>query len=484
MFGLRLIEKLLIIYYLSYFLIDIILYFIFVFNIRFRKKNVKPAFSHHDFSVTVVVPAYNEEVSIIDCLEMLGEIEYGDFEIIVVNDGSKDQTMEKLLKHYAPEVHEKLPANEGLTVKPIRKVWSDSERNIIFIDKENGGKADAINAAINYSTRKYICTLDADSILDKNALLRVMEQFAADPSTFVAGGMLAVANEVVIRNNQVTSLRMPRNIWVLWQIVEYIKSFLISRVGLGKLNSILVMSGAFSVFRRDDLVSAGGYLTAINHSPYILQTVGRHRQTLCEDMEIVLRLWRYHHEHKHKVRAVFLPLPVCWTEVPDNSRNLFRQRVRWHTGLAESLSFHLKMMFDPAYKVTGLFAMPYYFFFELFSPLVKVLTIAFLIIASLTQLINISWVVMMIIGTTLITAIITSSMTVLTEYWSYRQSSANRSALRYHGTWEWILLILAGLVSDFSYSFYRSYAQLKGLWDFLLKKNNWNKFERKGIKRV
>ncbi|NLJ07216.1 MAG: glycosyltransferase family 2 protein [Sphingobacteriales bacterium] len=484
MYILRIIEKLLIIYYLSYFAIDILLYLIFIISISSSKKRKSERENIPELSVSIIVPAYNEEVSIVNCIEMLRNLDYPDYEIIVVNDGSSDRTMEILLETYQPQKLEILSGTDFIKTSEIRQLYLKEGTNLKFIDKENGGKADAINAGINYSVKDFICTIDADSILDKNALHHVMKQFEQREETFVAGGQLAAANGVVIENNRVKSLKMPSNLWVLWQITEYIKSFLISRIGLGKMNALLVMSGAFSVFRKSDLLAAGGYLSQKNDHPYLVQTIGKHKKTLCEDMEVVVRLWRFKHENRQKAKAVFLPQPVCWTEVPDNGRNLYKQRVRWHTGLAESLFFHLKMLFEPSYKATGMFAMPYYFFFELMSPLMKVVTVLFIIPASVTGLINLSWVIMLIIGTTLITAIITSSMTVITEYWSYRQDEANRSALRYRSFREWLLLILSSIMSDFSYSFFRSFAQLHGLVNFALKKSSWNKFERKGIKRV
>jgi len=482
MIILRIIEKFLIIYFVSYFLIDLLLYVIFIFSAFKTKKRTIKNFSHDDYSVSIIVPAYNEEVTITDCIEMLNQLDYENYELIIINDGSTDGTLNILLEKY-PHVrfnHEN--GNTVINTKTIRGIWRVEGLNLLILDKENGGKADAINAGINTSTKKYICTVDADSILDKGALTKVMEQFITYPETFVSGGQLASANEVILKDNKVYSLKMPKNIWILWQIVEYIKSFLISRVGLGKFNSLLVMSGAFSVFKKDDLLAVGGYLSAQNDHTYILQTVGKKRKTLCEDMEIVVRLWRYYHEQKRKTKAIFLPQPVCWTEMPENPRNLYKQRVRWHTGLAESLFFHLDMLFDPKFKATGLFAMPYYFFFELFSPIVKVLALIFIIWGSVIGLLNTSWLIMLIISTTLITAVITSTMTVITEYWSYKQDAVNREALRFRSLSDWLILMGSSILGDFSYSFYRTYAQLIGLIHFSIKKSTWNKFERKGVK--
>jgi cellulose synthase/poly-beta-1,6-N-acetylglucosamine synthase-like glycosyltransferase len=354
----------------------------------------------------------------------------------------------------------------------------------MVIDKANGGKADSINAGINYSDGRYICTIDADSILDSNALTEVVRPFITHPDTMVTGGQLAAANDTVIIHNQVVSSATPRNIWVLWQIIEYIKSFMISRIGLSRINALLIMSGAFSLYRKDDLEAIGGFLTARNTHPYLENTIGLGRQTVCEDMEIVVRLWQYKRDHKIKAKAVFLPDPVCWTEVPDNGRNLFKQRSRWHQGLAETLKIHRRMLLEPAYGVTGLIGLPYYFFFELFSPLVKIFSVFFIVAAAYSGIINFKWVIMLLVSVMLITAIILSATTAIIENWSQHRHAVTRNALRYKSFGDWIRLLGAGILAEFSYSFFKVFAQTEGLLNFLRKRNDWNKFARKGVKKL
>ena len=483
----RIIEKIFIIYFVGYFLIDLLLFFIFLSAFRYERKSSERmldndgSFSGH--KVSVIVPAYNEEVSIVQCINMLINLDYPDYEVIVVNDGSKDNTLKKLLNAFKLKQVE-LNQNNFINTKEINSVKKSIDQKIILIDKENGGKADSINAGINYSSGKFICTIDADSILDTSALKRVVAPLITEPEVFVSGGQLAVSNDTVIENNNVISSKMPNNYWVLWQIVEYIKSFMVSRVSLSKLNALLIMSGAFSVFRRDDLLKIGGFLTEINKHKYIKDNIGIDHTTVCEDMEIVVRLWRYYHENKKKAKAVYMPLPICWTEVPDNYRNIFKQRARWHLGLAESLLIHKKLMFDYKYRATGLLAMPYYVFFELFSPLVKLLVIVYLIFISLMGLINTQWILLMFLLITITAALLTSFLTVYIEQWSQKKAKRNREALRYKTLLDWIKLLTASIVGDFIYSTVKMIAQLRGLVDFLRKKNEWNKFERKGVKNL
>jgi cellulose synthase/poly-beta-1,6-N-acetylglucosamine synthase-like glycosyltransferase len=479
---LRIIEKLLVLYFAIYFLIDIALYIysLFVFSKKEKNEKASPDYSGH--FVSIIVPAYNEEVSIVHCTKLLFELSYPEYEIILVNDGSRDGTLRELHNHFAftDGVIEPSPQ---LSTKPVRKVSVAGSGRLILIDKENGGKADSINAGINYSNGNYICTIDADSILDPDALKEVVRPFILDPRTVVSGGQLAASNDLTLEHNRVVSSKTPSNLWVLWQIIEYIKSFMISRIGLSRINALLIMSGAFSLYKKQDLLNVGGFLTAINDHHYIEGTIGTGRHTVCEDMEIVVRLYRYYRDKKIMARTAFLPRPVCWTEVPDNASNLFKQRSRWHQGLAETLKIHRGMVFEPKYGMTGLVGLPYYMIFELLSPLVKVFSMVFILLASVYGMINVEWVILLIMSVLLITAIIMSSTTAVIESWSYRQGAVNRNALRYKSFKDWLWLIMAGIIAEFSYSFYKIVAQINGLTAFLKGKSEWNKFERRGLKQ-
>ncbi|MCF8218003.1 MAG: glycosyltransferase [Bacteroidales bacterium] len=480
---LRILEKLLILYFVSYLLIDIGL-FLYSFVV-FRRRQQRREKKEHDWEkhpVSIIVPAYNEEVSIAYCTEMLLKLDYPSYELIVVNDGSSDQTVAELKSNF----HLKEVDTSGampLQTQAIKHIYKDEKSSLTVIDKANGGKADSLNAGINLASGKYVCTIDADSILDNQALKSVVRPFITDRRTMVTGGQLAVSNDVVLKDNRVVSSKIPGNIWVLWQIIEYIKSFLVARIGLSKINALLLMSGAFSMYRYDELVRIGGFLSPQNKHPYIKKLMGLGRQTVCEDMEIVVRMFRYRKENKQKAKAVFLPGPVCWTEVPEKGKNLFKQRARWHQGLAESLSIHRSMIFEPKYGTTGMVGLPYYFLFEMLAPPLKVFAIIFIIVASSIGMLNLQWLVLMLLGIILLTAIITSGITAIIEYWSHGQSETNRNALRYNSFADWTKLIGAGIFGEFTYSFYKMIAQLKGIMNFWGHKSEWKKFERKGIQK-
>ncbi len=483
-YALRIIEKIFIIYFTAYLVIDVLLYAyaLFYYFVRSKKPLSRKPHNFTQHPISIIVPAYNEEVSIITCIENLLELDYPDYQVILVNDGSKDRTMQRVLEHFDVEKVELDEPPDAINTMKLRAAYRlNNHRNLLILDKENGGKADAINAGINYASGKYICTIDADSVLDPDALKEVVSPFIDNPETIVTGGQLAVANDVSIVKNRVQSARVPKNIWVQWQINEYIKSFMISRIGLSKINALLIMSGAFSLFKKQDLLHVGGFLTKINTSPYVLENVGSGKQTVCEDMEIVVRLWKYKRDLKQKAKAVFVPEAVLWTEVPDNARSLFRQRSRWHQGLAETLAIYRSAIFEPSYGVTGMLALPYYFFFELLSPIMKVLSLIFIVVAGYYGVFNTKWVLLLLAGILLTTAIIMSSITVLLEYWSEKHTETTRNALRYKSFKDWLWLLITGILSEFSYSFFKIAAQLDGLKNFIRKNHDWRKFERKGI---
>jgi cellulose synthase/poly-beta-1,6-N-acetylglucosamine synthase-like glycosyltransferase len=480
---LRIIEKILIIYFAAYFLIDVVL-FIYSLFIFLKKKNASEDdnYKYDQYPVTIIVPAYNEVVSIVDCLEMLLQLDYPDYELVVVNDGSTDNTMQTLEDAFELETIE-TKIDPTINTSDVRRVLISKDKKLRILDKENGGKADAINSGINCSTKDFICTIDADSILDPNALKEAIKPFVKDSRCIVSGGQLAASNDVQLENNVVISSRTPRNIWAIWQITEYIKSFMISRLALSKINALLIMSGAFSMYRKSDLQQIGGFLSRNNNHPYILNHLGKEKQTVCEDMEIVVRLFHYRRNHSLKSRIFFLPKPVCWTEVPEDAKSLYKQRSRWHQGLAETLKIHIRMLFEPKYGTTAMIGLPYYFFFELLSPIVKTFTFLFLAFSIWAGTLNYQWLVLFLISVILASTIIITSITAIIENWSMKQSHSNREALRYKGFFDWLWLIFAAILGEFSYSFVKIAAQLNGLYNFFRRRSDWKKFDRKGLKR-
>lgn len=307
--------------------------------------------------ITLIAPAYNEEATCVESVRSLLTLEYPEYEILVVNDGSVDSTLERLTEAFNLQ-----PASRVLTAElesaEVRQVLrSRRHPNLWVIDKENGGKADALNAGLNYCQTPLFCAMDADSLIEPEALIRIVRPFLEDADTIAAGGVLRIANGCVVKQGRVIDVRLPKNFLAQLQVLEYLRAFLSGRMGWDALDATLVISGAFGIFKRSVVVDAGGYAT---------DTVG-------EDMELVVRLHRYCRENDIPYRIHFVPDPVAWTECPESIAVLSRQRDRWQRGLFQSLIRHRTMLFNPKYGRAGMVAFPYFFFLEMWGPVIELL---------------------------------------------------------------------------------------------------------------
>lgn len=317
-----------------------------------------------DLPISVLVPAYNEEASIAASVRSLLQLDYPEFEVIVINDGSHDKTLDVLKTEFSllpfPEVQWKcLPCKEIYAIYRSR-IYPQ----LRVIDKENGGKADALNAGINASRYPLFCGVDADSILQRDALLRVVQPFLEEPKTIAAGGTVRIANGCKITKGLLEEINLPKNWLARFQIIEYLRAFLFGRLGWSPLNAVLIVSGAFGLFKKSAVVKAGGYQT---------QTVG-------EDMELIVRLHRIHRSTHQDYRIQYVPDPICWTEAPESLTVLKNQRTRWQRGLVESLSMNKSLLCHPKSGLVGWLAFPFFILFELLSPIVEVVGYLFMIL--------------------------------------------------------------------------------------------------------
>lgn len=307
--------------------------------------------------ISILVPTYNEEKTIVSSVRSFLALHYPEFEVIVVCDGPKDRTLEVLKEAFAL-VEVEMPYRRRLGTKPVRKVLRSLKHpNLLVVDKENGGKADALNAGLNLARYPLFAGVDADSLLDAQALLRASRLFLEDEGVLAVGGTIRPLNGSVVQGGVVESLRLPQNFLEKIQIIEYARAFFMGRAGWSAMDALLIISGAFGVFRREEVVRIEGYRT---------DTVG-------EDMELVVRLHRRAREEGRPYRILYTPDPICYTEVPSDWRTLRRQRNRWHRGLWEVLLLHRGMLFNPRYGRLGFLAMPYFLFFEALAPVVEVL---------------------------------------------------------------------------------------------------------------
>lgn len=406
--------------------------------------------------VSIIVPAYNEEMTIKESLLSFLNILYPEFEVIVVNDGSKDNTLQVLIDNYSL-VEMNVPIREQLQTQTVRKVYrSILYPQLLVLDKENGGKADALNAGINVSSYPYFCSVDADSIIEREALLETMHPFLEGEDDIIAsGGIIRIVNGSTVRNGRVTEVGLPRNPIVVHQIIEYLRSFLLGRLGFSGMNSLLIISGAFGIFRKKEILQINGYDT---------KTVG-------EDMELVIRLQRFLYDTNSKSKVIFLPNPICWTEAPSTLRTLYRQRIRWNLGLFQSLYKHKRILFNPKYRVLGLIAFPYFVIVELLGPTIELLGLMLVAFGLYFDLVNLSFAIIFLFVTFLFGTFL-SMCAILLEEMSFRKYTRVR---------DFIKLMVYSVFESFWYR------QVNAFWKTLVffmlpfKKIEWGNMERKGF---
>lgn len=329
-----------------------------------KSYEAENVFSMLDVPISLVVPAYNESASIITSVKAMLQLEYSQYELIIVNDGSSDDMLQKLIDEF--DMRE-FPEAYRARVKcaPVRGVYRSTRiSNLRVVDKENGGsKADASNAGMNISRYPLVCVVDADSILQPDSLRRVVRPFLEDPTTVAVGGTVRIANGCTVRQGFLEKVGLPRNFLALVQVVEYLRAFLFGRMGWSPINGLLIISGAFGLFHKETLIEAGGF----------------NANAIGEDMELVLRLHRLMKAKRKPYRITFVPDPVCWTDAPENLRDLKSQRIRWQQGLGQSLALNKSLITNVRGGAVSWIAIPFYIVFELFGPIIEVAGYLFII---------------------------------------------------------------------------------------------------------
>jgi cellulose synthase/poly-beta-1,6-N-acetylglucosamine synthase-like glycosyltransferase len=410
-------------------------------------------------SITVIMAAYNEQDVIVSSVRSVLDLRYPNHELVVVNDGSTDRTLEALIQAY-DLVLDPRPIPEVLPLRgAVRDVWTSTlgSHRLTVVNTENSGKTDSINCALNIASNDLVVIVDADSLLDPDALLKVSQPFADDPEGVIAsGGVVRVANGSQTLNGRVVNVRMPSKLLPQIQAVEYLRAFLLGRAGWSQLEALILISGAFGMFRRDVVMAVGGLDS----------------NSIGEDFELVMRLHQWMRRQRRKYRVVFVVEPVSWTEVPETFTALARQRRRWHRGLWEVLWKYRSMSFNPRYGLVGMLAVPYYWFFELFAPLLELAGLIFVPLGLFLGVIDPIFAIMFILIAYVYAVIVTLAAMVIEEASFHRYD---------HWSDLWKALFSA-VAENFGYRQLTAIWRVQGWWEALRGKDaKWGEMTRRGF---
>lgn len=406
--------------------------------------------------VTVLAPAYNEEVTVAASVRALLTLRYPNLEVVVINDGSTDGTLAVLIAEFdMTEVSPSFPA--AVESKPVRGLYrSGRHRGLVVIDKVNGGKADSLNAGLNVATSELVCAIDADTLIDPAAFLRIVRPFLTEAATVATGGTIRVVNGATVRDGRVVAVRAPTKALPGIQTVEYLRSFLFGRLGWNALGGNLIVSGAFGMFRRSAVIATGGY---------------RH-DTVGEDMELVVRLRRLGVQQHGPSKVTFVPDPVAWTEVPESLRVLGRQRERWQRGLADVLWRHRGMLFNPRYGRIGLVAVPYFWVVELFGPAIEALGLVAMVLALALDAVNLPFAALFLLTAYGWGVLLTLSSLLLHQVTAEQPFSGR----------DLPALVGWSLVENLGYRQLTVFWRLRGWWRYLRGRRDWGTMSRVGFK--
>jgi cellulose synthase/poly-beta-1,6-N-acetylglucosamine synthase-like glycosyltransferase len=406
--------------------------------------------------IGIIVPAYNEQATIVESVRSMLSLNYPELEIVVVNDGSNDGTLDSLVDSFDlepvdAEIPIDIPAAEILGV-----YRSTTYEELLVVDKENGGKSDALNAGLWLTEMSLFCAVDSDTIIDRDALLSLVRPFLKQPSTTVAsGGVIRVANECTIEDGIVKEVKLPKTGLPGLQVMEYLRAFYSGRLGLNRINGLILISGAFGLFKTDTVREIGGY----------------RQEMITEDFDIVVRLHRHMKEQKRQYTVDFVPEPVAWTEVPTSRQTLSRQRRRWYRGMVETIVSHRRLLFNPRYGRVGAVVLPFFVAAETIGRLVEGLGYVLFPLAWYFGLLSIEFFLVFF----LLTAgfgIFLSWFGIFSEVWSFN---------RYDSPWQIFRLLWYGVLENLGYRQWKTLLAWRGLFEYLRGVDTWGAMERTGF---
>lgn len=447
------------------------MYYIFIYSIIFfistiysiinmnnyivkrRFKNIiKIEKDENYMPISVIVPAYNEEKTIINCIKSLKKLDYPIFEIIIVNDGSKDDTKKRIIEEFNLKKIER-PIRRVVNCKdPIDIYESEGGTKITLVNKDNGGKADALNLGINISKYPYFVSLDADSMLQENSLKNIMEPIIEDDRTIAVGGNIKGSNSAIIEDGKVKKLKTPRKFIVIFQFIEYYRVFLVNRILFNRFNGNLIISGAFGLFKKQAVINVGGYS---------LGSIG-------EDMDLIVKLHSFYRKNRVDYKVQYAPNAICWSEVPERYKDLKNQRKRWHIGLIQSLLSHKYIFLNIKYGIVGLFSFIYYVIYEMLSCVIEVIGLVVMVLSYSIGIIN--WDFFKTFMFMYITySFILSTASIILEGYMFKDIVKIRTIIK---------LIIFSFFESFGYRQLCSFYRIMGIISYKRRKFEWEKIQR------
>lgn len=424
----------------------------------FNKLSIKS--NENYVPVSILVPAYNEESTVADCIESLAHQDYPDYEIIVIDDGSSDNTSSVVVDRF----------NLKKVARPIRRLVNcrkeesiyegviNNKIKITLVKKENGGKADALNMGINISNYPLFISLDADSILQKDSLTNIVMPYMEDDTTVAVGGNIKVSNSVVLDNGEVVKILTPKNLFVIFQTIEYFRVFLTTRVWFNKFNGNLIISEAFGLFKKSAAINVGGYDT----------------NTIGEDMDLVVKLHSFYRKNKLPYSIKYSHKAICWSQVPENYNDLKGQRRRWHIGLITSLYTHKYIFLNLKYGLVGVFSFLYFVIFEMLSCIVDVFGLFLIVVSYFLGFLNIDFLftfLIVYIGY----GVVISIASIILESYSFRNTLNFKSIFVY---------TIFSVLESFGYRQICGWFRLSGFFGYKKRKHQWSKISRKSQNKI
>ncbi len=444
------------IYAIIFFISTLSAIFVIEKNQSYRKYQYEIDSKNEDslLPISILVPAYNEEQTIIDCIESNLYLDYPEFEVIVINDGSKDRTGDLVQEHFKLR-HVNRPIRRVVPCQSEIDIYEgiiNEKIKLTLVNKVNGGKADALNMGINLARYPLITSLDADSILQYDSLREIVMPFNRDNRTVAVGGNIKVSNQVILDRGRVVKYLTPKRFIVMMQLIEYYRVFLNTRVWLNLFNGNLIISGAFGLFRKDAVISVGGYDT----------------KSIGEDMDLVLKLHSFYRQNQIPYQISYEPYAVCWSQVPSKLKDLKNQRRRWQIGLMTSMFNHRQMALNPQYGLTGFFSFTYFFIYEMMSCVFDSLGIIIIVLAFFAGFLDMTFfLTFMLIYVFYNTGL--SIMAIKFEEYMFRESLSLRARIK---------LILFSLIENFGYRQLISLYRFSALIGYRKHKHQWKKISR------